>query len=467
MTLRTAALAAAVLSRAAAGRLVRLDAGADKAPPSEFCIWPFGQVDTSKGAFLFDEEAGALVMAAYQDHGVELAFDFEHGMAGEANGQPMPACGWFKLELRKDGLYAVECRWGKLASSFLSDGAYRYFSPYFEYDPETGRIVRLINCALTNTPATKNLQPLVAASEKARARDLRTATVAASMSFDEVRVALERLLSAAYPDGYPWVCDVYDAAVVFGLRGRLFQVAYAVDGDSVTLSGAPVEVHRTYTPIASQEPQTMKTLLAALATVASLAVKPESTEAEAVAALNDLKPRLAKADAAEAEEKELLALTEAKTPAEAKGVLAAWKQAHGQHAALSAELKEAKDKLAAERGRQAGGRGAEPGGAGHEGRQDPARLQGVLAEPGQDQPGHPEGLPQHRPRAGAAGHRARQEALREGGLAPRADRRGEGHGQAPGPDRGGRARDQEGQGRREVGRPPPAPPHPLKRFWLG
>jgi phage I-like protein len=347
MTLRTAALAAAVLSRAAAGRLVRLDAGADKAPPSEFCIWPFGQVDTSKGTFLFDEEAGALVMAAYQDHGVELAFDFEHGMAGEANGQPMPACGWFKLELRKDGLYAVECRWGKLASSFLSDGAYRYFSPYFEYDPETGRIVRLINCALTNTPATKHLQPLVAASEKVRARDLRSATVAASMSFDEVRVALERLLSAAYPDGYPWVCDVYDAAVVFGLRGRLFQVAYAVDGDSVTLSGAPVEVHRTYTPIASQEPQTMKTLLTALATVAALNIKPESTEAEAVVALNDLKPRLAKADAAEAEEKELLALTEAKTPAEAKGVLAAWKQAHAQHAELSAKLKEAKDKLAA------------------------------------------------------------------------------------------------------------------------
>jgi phage I-like protein len=348
MTLRTAALAAAVLSRAAAGRLVRLDAGADKAPPSEFCIWPFGEVETSKGTFLFDEQAGAQVMAAYQDHGVELAFDFEHGMAGEPNGQPMPACGWFKLELRKDGLYAVECRWGKLASTFLSDGAYRYFSPYFEYEPETGRIVRLINCALTNTPATKNLPALVAASDKARARDLRTAAIAASMSFDEVRVALERLLSAAYPDGYPWVCDVYDAEVVFGLRGRLFQVAYAVDGDTVTLSGAPVEVHRTYTPIASQEPQTMKTLLASLAAL-SIAVKPESTEAEAVAALNtDLKPRLAKADAAEALENELLAMTGTKTLAEAKGVLAAHQQSHTQHAELSAKLKEAEEKLAAE-----------------------------------------------------------------------------------------------------------------------
>jgi len=120
-----------------------------------------------------------------------------------------------------------------------------------------------------------------------------------------------------------------------------------VDGDTVALGGAPVEVHRTYTPIEtpSQEPP-MKMLLSALVASASLNLKPESTEAEAVVAVSELKPRLERGAAAEATERELLSAIGAKTPAEAKGILAAWQQAHGQLPELTAKLKEATDKLA-------------------------------------------------------------------------------------------------------------------------
>ncbi len=134
--------------------------------PTEFRLFAFGENKTSKGSFVLDRKGAESVMASYREHGVDLAIDYEHQtFRSEANGQPAPAAGWFQPEVRNDGLWAVNVRWTDSAAAMLSAKEYRYFSPTFAV--EGGRITRLLPLALTNFPATKNQEALIAASDAA------------------------------------------------------------------------------------------------------------------------------------------------------------------------------------------------------------------------------------------------------------------------------------------------------------
>ena len=133
--------------------------------PIEFRIFSTGVNRSEKGDFLFDAASAASVMAEYLAHGKALLFDFNHGTT-----LPMPsveqgiAAGEFVPEVRADGLYATRIKWTPRAQELLRAKEYRFFSPYFMHDEKTGRILRLINCALTNLPALDGIAPLVAAS---------------------------------------------------------------------------------------------------------------------------------------------------------------------------------------------------------------------------------------------------------------------------------------------------------------
>lgn len=131
--------------------------------PKEFRIFPMGKVDTSKGEFVFDEKGAKSLMAFYAEQGNELSIDYEH-MAVSDPPMIAPAAGYFKLELREDGLWAVDVRWTKRAAEMLANKEYQYFSPAFIAEKDSGRINKLLNVALTNIPATKNMTPLIAAS---------------------------------------------------------------------------------------------------------------------------------------------------------------------------------------------------------------------------------------------------------------------------------------------------------------
>lgn len=96
----------------------------------------------------------------------DFMFDFEHQTIHcETNGQPNPAAGWFKkLEFDPDkGLFAADVRWTPRAQQMIDAGEYRYVSALFLYDSQ-GNIVRLINAALTNTPALDGMNELLAAA---------------------------------------------------------------------------------------------------------------------------------------------------------------------------------------------------------------------------------------------------------------------------------------------------------------
>lgn len=143
---------------------------ADGSLPSEFLIFAYGRTSTLKGAYTFDAEAGKTVLDNAKSYGNKLTLDYEHqALNSETNGQPAPAAGRFDLELRGDGLWAVNVVWTPRAAEYLRNKEYLYYSPAFIPDKQ-GRPKRLLNVALTNIPATEQMQPLVAASATYRPR---------------------------------------------------------------------------------------------------------------------------------------------------------------------------------------------------------------------------------------------------------------------------------------------------------
>lgn len=134
-------------------------------PPSEFRIFTSGEVDTVKGKFIFDALSAKQVMAEYRAHGIDLMVDYDHAALGGTGADPAlasRAAGWFELEVRNGELWAVNVRWTPPAHEALSRKEWRFMSPAFEV--RDGRIVSLMNVALTNLPATRRLEALMPAS---------------------------------------------------------------------------------------------------------------------------------------------------------------------------------------------------------------------------------------------------------------------------------------------------------------
>jgi len=146
---------------------IALDAGgADRTPPKELRLFSYGMNQTRKGNFLLTPNAAQQIMMAYKAHGTDLCLDYDHGALEAPVGQPTPAAGWAKLELRDDGLWLANIKWTEKAHDMISKGEYRYVSPAFDADVQTLEIVDVINCAITNIPAMDNQRPMVAASRR-------------------------------------------------------------------------------------------------------------------------------------------------------------------------------------------------------------------------------------------------------------------------------------------------------------
>ena len=135
--------------------------GGLRVPPTEFRLFRAGVNESTKGSFLLDSQALAGVMEDYRRRGVDVNLDYDHQSLNP--GVQAPAAGWCSLEMRDGELWAVNVRWTDKARAYLEAGEFRYFSPCFDADPETGRIRSLINVAITNVPALFQIEALVAA----------------------------------------------------------------------------------------------------------------------------------------------------------------------------------------------------------------------------------------------------------------------------------------------------------------
>lgn len=204
--------------------LITLDVGGEKPLPTELRILPAGPFETELGPLTFDARAAELVLANLKERGVELPFDWNHGMTPglfEPVSDPAEAgkaAGWFNAELRNGELWAANVRWTPLAQQKLRDLEYRYLSPTLAieridetFEPahvlepdgrDIGRrrVAKLMCVALTNTPAMHGIDPIVASAAGGRRQEtsmdkalLVLLGLAETATLDDVKKATEKL----------------------------------------------------------------------------------------------------------------------------------------------------------------------------------------------------------------------------------------------------------------------------------
>lgn len=143
------------------------------APFTEFRILPDGVFRTTDGSgrperlpgWKMDASIAQRIIASLAARD-DVLIDYEHqSIKAESNGQPVPAAGWFnRAEYRPgQGLFAVGVRWADRAKAMIASREYRYISPVFSFDPDTGEVGKLISAGLTNLPALTGLADLATA----------------------------------------------------------------------------------------------------------------------------------------------------------------------------------------------------------------------------------------------------------------------------------------------------------------
>lgn len=146
-------------------------AGGAGQPVEEFLLIPFGEVVVERpcagSSFVFTRAHADSAKRWFDGIGRKLAIDYEHQSFDRFNTRGdglRPAAGWIgKLDVREDGLWAVEVAWTERAEELLRSGEYRYFSPVvFWTDEDHTDVAALGPVALTNDPAMRGIQSLAA-----------------------------------------------------------------------------------------------------------------------------------------------------------------------------------------------------------------------------------------------------------------------------------------------------------------
>jgi phage I-like protein len=144
---------------------LRSAALAGEAVPQRVLLAPWGQVESTNGSFVVDEESANLTLRAFDEHGTDLPIDYEHqtlgGTYSSPNGQA-PAAGWVKRLLAEPGVGLVaEIEWTDQAKKMLAAKEYRYLSPVAIIRKTDRKLVAIHSAALTNKPAIVGMRPIV------------------------------------------------------------------------------------------------------------------------------------------------------------------------------------------------------------------------------------------------------------------------------------------------------------------
>lgn len=121
--------------------------------------------EVSSGHWLMDQLAFQLISDDAAKRENDFHFDYEHQtMLSEENGQPAPAAGWFREfeYVKGEGLFALNVNWTPKAKEYIKNGEYRFVSPVFAYDLESGRVLNVQHAALTNDPALDGMKAVEA-----------------------------------------------------------------------------------------------------------------------------------------------------------------------------------------------------------------------------------------------------------------------------------------------------------------
>lgn len=138
---------------------------------NEFQLFPAGRFNAQDGrpkdapAWIMTGTIAARLIAAFNARKNPMVVDYEHQtVLTKDNGKPAPAAGWVHgLEWREGkGLFAVGVKWTDAARASIQSDEYRYISPVFHYNRQTGEVIGLLNAALTNNPALDGMESAVA-----------------------------------------------------------------------------------------------------------------------------------------------------------------------------------------------------------------------------------------------------------------------------------------------------------------
>lgn len=174
-------------------------------PVGEFLLIPVGEVVVErpiKGEnFVFTKAHAESAKRWFDQMGRKLAIDYEHQSFDRFNTRGdglRPAAGWIGgLDVREDGLWAVDVTWTDRAGELLRSGEYRYFSPViFWTDEDHTDVAALGPVALTNDPAMHGVRALAARRELDACEDEETADVSA-LATEEAEHATRAELEAA------------------------------------------------------------------------------------------------------------------------------------------------------------------------------------------------------------------------------------------------------------------------------
>jgi len=143
----------------------------DDGLPKDVLLWRNGDNLTTKGTFKLTDRSRKLVMADWEARmgGVVSpsgdgpgSFDFDHDEFNDnLPGYQKISAGSFHLALDGKDFWLTGCGFTELAAGQIKKKEKRSTSGAFYFDPKTGEFTSLINCALTNLPATYK-QPLLA-----------------------------------------------------------------------------------------------------------------------------------------------------------------------------------------------------------------------------------------------------------------------------------------------------------------
>ena len=156
--------------------------------PSRILVLPDGEftgVDGRPEGVTFEDENGerqpvqctawrlnariaARLIAVFKEHGLDLVIDYDHQtLRSEENGKPAPAAGWITaLDYEAGrGLWAT-VNWTEDGREAVAKREYRYLSPVFPFDPDTGEVLWLHSVALTNTPNLNQLGEIAAMASR-------------------------------------------------------------------------------------------------------------------------------------------------------------------------------------------------------------------------------------------------------------------------------------------------------------
>lgn len=133
-----------------------------KEPPREIQLFVWGENVTDKGVFILDKEGAA--QAIEQRGERRLMWDHEHrSLKCEPKPEDLQPYGYSTLVINDDGLAAIDTAWLPNGDASIRAGETPYASPAFDYDA-LGRIIHVVNVALTALPAMHSPPTLVAAS---------------------------------------------------------------------------------------------------------------------------------------------------------------------------------------------------------------------------------------------------------------------------------------------------------------